>query len=41
MDKTGEPVPEPIACRLYSGKFMSAFRRRFIENWLFKRLNPV
>ena len=22
MDKTGETVPEPIACRSYSGKFM-------------------
>ncbi len=22
MDTTGEPIPEPIACRSYSGKFM-------------------
>ena len=22
MDKTGEPIPEPIACKHFSGKFM-------------------
>jgi len=41
LHANGEPVPEPLAAKKYSGRFMVRVPLNYTGNWRLKRQNPV